>query len=124
MANEVRGEIDIEVQGATYTIKPTFNCIVEIEKLCGGSILNIPQHFSISSLAKIFYSAIREANKQSHPSVNEVGSMLTRRGLNWGIETINKFLVPIMQGTDNAPEDVKEAAEKKPEESQSENATG
>ena len=73
MTNPRIGEIDIEIAGKPYTIKPTFTILSKIEKLAGGSLADWSKINSIGGIASAFHVALVTIYGKEAPSLDEVG---------------------------------------------------
>lgn len=91
--NKTLGELEVEILGERYTLKPTFEGLIEMESRSGLTIAALLSRFTFQSagmkdVAGVIYGGMLGAN-DGKPSLSfqEVGEMITRHGF-------NKLLVP------------------------------
>ena len=89
MANKIRGEVDFEAGGKTYTLKMSTNAICQIEDLSGKSInefsqgLFDPALFRIANLRLIFFACLL-GGKSEVASLLDAGEILDAVGFEDG----------------------------------------
>ncbi len=109
MANTKRGDVDIEIGGVTYTMRPSFEAICEIEHLTGLKILPLASDLSsgnigMESVAQIIYAGIGGYDKKSRPSFKEIGNEVKAAGLIKMAGIVTNFIVSAIGGDDEKPE--------------------
>ena len=103
MANPSRGEVDIDLGGKTYTLRPSFEAISEFEEMTGfttmrGLVLcNDPQTCTLKLIVTAIYTGMRGAcdtsiEKSNLPEYPEIGNMVMR-----GKGGYSKHLVSVVQ---------------------------
>lgn len=86
MANSQRGEVSLLLGGKEYTLRPTFEALCELEARTRVSLPDLVMDLqmgnpSLMKLSLIIWSGIWGFNKESSPSINEVGEMVVTDGL-------------------------------------------
>lgn len=49
-ANEVRGEIDIQLDGQSFVLRPSYGAVIAFEKACGAGLIQLAMSAEASSL--------------------------------------------------------------------------
>ncbi len=85
MANESRGEVEIALDSKTYTLRPEFQGLAEIESRTGQKLGVILRQWAegdigITELAIVVWCGMRAFDERS-PSFEEVGQMIVVTGL-------------------------------------------
>ena len=89
MANPSKGEIDIDLGGKTYTLRPSFEAITEFEEMTGFTAMralvlcNDVQTCTVKLVATAVYTGIRgscdtSVEKANLPTYVQVGEMIMR----------------------------------------------
>ena len=90
MANKFRGESEITLGGKTYTLRPTFEALVEFEDKAGCSAFEAlrdmmnKQSAPAKRLAAAFWSGIKAAwpvDSGRAPNFQEIGAAIQRDGI-------------------------------------------
>jgi hypothetical protein len=95
MANKYRNEVEVTLNGESYTLRPTFNCIVEIEAAVGCSLMQFLPRFvagqmTASQAFAILSAGIKGAgDKVAADSLQE---NMAEGGFNDVVVAIDKFL--------------------------------
>lgn len=110
MANKLRGEIEIEAGGKTYTLRMSINAIAEIEQRLNLGINEIAAALSdmprlrIGTLRAIVWGCLREHHKDL--AIEDAGEIIGEMGVQLTLERINAaFLVafPSAEGASPSP---------------------
>lgn len=91
MANDKRGEIEIELDGKEYLLRPTFNSMCVVEKKLGRSIMDIAidvSRISHVEAATIIREFIFVKEGEEMPSLNSIGAGIMKEGM---IEIVRKM---------------------------------
>lgn len=114
MANTKRGDVDIDIGGEPYTMRPSFEALCEIEAATGKGILLLASEFAngnieVTKVAQIIYAGLGGFDKKTRPSFREVGNEVQAVGLIKMAGIVTNFLVAAISGDS---EDKGEPAEK------------
>lgn len=100
MANSKRGEIDITLGGREYTLRPTFEAMVEFEDKAGRSAYDIMQDLANQRVPpfKVIAAGLHAGIKAGFghgrpPSFNEVGEMVRKDGIPAVLGGFTQFLM-------------------------------
>lgn len=96
MANEQRGEVDIEIANKTYSMRPSFEAMCEIEAKTGKSIAQLSHHIlnmqaTAVEFLVIILAGTRAANHKSMPDKEGIGQTIIEFGITSG-EIMNPCL--------------------------------
>ena len=96
MANPHRGEVEITLAGKTYTMRPTFEALCEIEDRTGvGLAVQLRRFaegtFGVRDVAAILSAGIRASDKAA-PGIDEIGQIIVEEGIAPFAEAIGVFL--------------------------------
>lgn len=96
MANKEIGEVELELGGKTYTLKPSFKALVEIEDKAGLPCLSIAQDISngklaVKSVVAILYGGLVGAGVKDL-SFDQVGEFVVEGGLQRYVQPAATFL--------------------------------
>jgi hypothetical protein len=96
MANVQIGEVEIELGGKTYTIKPSFRALVEIEEKSGQACLTIAEGISkglipVKTLVAILYGGLVGAGVKDL-TFDQVGEFVIEGGMNRYVQPAATFL--------------------------------
>lgn len=83
-ANPHRGEVKVELEGRTLLMRPTFQCLVEIEQTTGRPIMELVRRFADRNFAFSDVTAVIAAGLKGAgaPAANErVAEMVFNTGL-------------------------------------------
>lgn len=102
MANPTRTEVEIALDGKTYTLQSNFQALCEIEELTGLGVSEILRRvwdgaLSVNQISTVIWSCIRAANS-SPPAIEEVGEMVIAQGLKAFVEPVIRLLGPVVTG--------------------------
>lgn len=86
MANYHRGEVDICLSGAPYTLRPTFQALCELEQRAECSIYVLARRmeegaFTLHDITCIIWSGIRGTLGEKTPAIEDIGECIVRDGL-------------------------------------------
>ena len=103
MANKFKGEFDITLDGKTYTMRPTFEAMVDFEDKA-GSVVNWAKLMgeqtppSIKAIVAAIWAGIKHGHPVDGrpPSFSEVGAMVMRDGAMKHAPTFVNFLAKAM----------------------------
>lgn len=117
MANRQRGEVNVELNGARYTMRPSFEALAEIEDRTGvgllGLMLRIRDHRTTDIVTVIYAGvAIGHGTKIKE---NDVRNAVVEKGVHHYIEPVTDFAMQALYG-DEQPD--LEEPEKKTSEDQ------
>lgn len=106
MANPLRGEVSLQLDGKTYRLKWATNAICEFEDLMGGGLPTLgPMATSVKALRAMIWAALREF----HPEIT------LKQVTEWfDVHGIELFLDPIKKAMDLATEEKKVGNSKDP----------
>ena len=101
MANRARGEVDVEICGKTYTLRPTFTVIAGIETALNEGVLPLAQKISdgsikMLSLATILLIALKD--QEGTPNLEAIGQDMMARGHKTFLEPVGLFLLAAVSG--------------------------
>lgn len=122
MLNPRIGEIELTIGAETYTIKPTFNVLAQIERLAEGSLVNIMKLNSLANISTAFHLALKAAYGNKAPNMDEVGHYVMTTGQVPAFNKLSEFLEPVIIGYDEAEK--KKAQRDKDKEKSEGNAIG
>lgn len=100
MANKYKGEFEIVLAGTVYTIRPTFEAMVDFEDKAGITAYDAikklaAQDFPLRAVAAALWSGIKHGwyvDGKRAPSYGEVGGMIHKDGLMNIVQHYAKFL--------------------------------
>lgn len=89
MANKAVGEIDVVLGGTEYTLRPTFNAVMEFEDKCVSVFeamraADKSQSIPLKYITAAFHSCIKAAWKPSQgrpPTFDEIGLAIRKDGV-------------------------------------------
>ena len=102
MANKHRGEVEIELGGKTYAMRPTFQSLCEIEAGTGLGIVALVKrwggsNFGISDAAVIVTAGMKASGEEG-ASLQKVGEMIFDAGLANVAAAVSEFLQTALGG--------------------------
>lgn len=108
MANPIRGEVEFEAQGKVYTLRFSYNAMVEIEEKAGkpfpaiSAELTDPEKVSLKTLRLMFWGALRDRHpdvtvEQSGELIDAAGGMIA------AVELVSKALERTVERDDARP---------------------
>ena len=83
MANEQKGEVGIDVKGTRYTLKPTFNCLCDLEELTGkpfAEIASKAQAGSVAAVRLLVWAYLQEHHAGEIKTVRDAGNWVLDAG--------------------------------------------
>ena len=107
MANKAAGEMEVTIDGDTYTLRPSFLCIMDFEEKVGVSVFEAmravgeKQSIPLKYLVAAFHSGIKAAWRPSlgaQPSFNDIGIAVRKDGVSAHTEAYVRFLANMMTG--------------------------
>ena len=103
MANPHRGEVEITLAGKTWTMRPTFQALCEIEDKTGAELTTLARQIwdgegSVKATAIIVSEGIRACHANG-PDLNAVGEAIVSEGLNSVLEPVVLYLVAAITGS-------------------------
>jgi len=106
MANPLRGEVPLQLDGKTYRLKWATNAICEFEDLMGGGLLTLgPMASSVKALRAMVWAALQEF----HPEIT------LKQVTEWfDVHGMEMFLEPMQKAMSIASEDKKPGNSKDP----------
>jgi len=117
-ANEQRGEVDIEIGGRSWVMRPGFSAVSAIEKQTGKSLIELLQGLQsirVTEIAIIITECIRASKVTAPPTLDIVGEWIMENG-------IDSFLMPAATVLQNAWTGGRKAPAPEPEEGNAEPA--
>ena len=93
MANKERGEVELVVGDATYTLRLTINSICELEAEAGkpiGDVARDAESGSIRPVRMIMWAALKDRHPEM--TLNGAGDLMTAIGLSKCSEVMTKVL--------------------------------
>ncbi|MCH7861722.1 MAG: gene transfer agent family protein [Proteobacteria bacterium] len=102
MSNDIRGEVEVALGGRTWTMRPTFQAICEIQGRTGKDILTVAGEcwagrFSAVTVAAVLWAAIRAAHDDA-PDFEAVGAMIVEEGITTFFEPVLALLANALAG--------------------------
>lgn len=84
MANRERGEVSIRLQGVEYTMRPTYQALVEIEGATGRKIMPLTRaiaagDYGIVDMTAVIAAGIKAAGGKAQTAT--IGNMLVASGM-------------------------------------------
>ena len=100
-ANPQRGEVEIELGGRRFVMRPSFQAIAEMEKQTGRGLIELLQSLSdgglkVSELAAIITAGLKAAGEPAR--YDKVGALLLEGGLEGIVPPVGEFLVGALTG--------------------------
>jgi len=85
MANREIGELDVEIAGVVYKLRPSFTALTEIEDKAGMGLLEISMQFSkgkisIRSIVAILYGGMMGASSKLPFTFDQLGEIIVKEG--------------------------------------------
>lgn len=99
MANKKRGEVDLVLQGETYTLRPTFQALEEIESSMGMGLIEIgsnftQQAFRMTDVVKILHPIMRHHDNPDTGkpwTYHELGEAIIQQGFTETVPVLGAF---------------------------------
>lgn len=107
MANKYRGECEVTLAGKTYTLRPTFEALVEFEDKAGMTAyeameaLTKHQRAPAKAIAAAIYVGIKAVEGKTAPAYGEVGSLCQRTGIVKLVPVFMEFLGNALSSEDD-----------------------
>jgi hypothetical protein len=107
MANKAAGEMEIIIDSKSFTLRPSFMCIMDFEEKAGLSVFEAmravgeKQSVPMKSVAAAFHAGIKAAWKPTNgklPTFEEIGMAIRKDGLTNHLESYMRFLANMMTG--------------------------
>lgn len=107
MANRAAGEMEITIAGKSYTLRPSFTCIMDFEERAGMSVFEAlravgeRQSVPIKNIVASFHAGMKAAWKPSMgkmPTFEEVGQGVREDGITDHLTNYMTFLANMMTG--------------------------
>lgn len=120
MANKHRGEVTINLGGRAFTLRPTFEALVEFEDRAGITAyealrdMMVKQRAPAKCIAVAFHAGIKAAWNAADgtpPSFAEIGSLIQRVGIKAVVQDYSAFLTMAISSDDEVEAMRKAAAE-------------
>lgn len=100
MANKYRGEIEITLDGESFTLRPSFEALVEFEEKAGQTAYEVlqglqqSQRMSAKTIAAVIWAGIRGHARPGDrtPSFSEIGTRCQKHGLARILPSVIEFL--------------------------------
>lgn len=108
MANEKRGELDIEINGNEYTIVLTIDVILKIQGILGHNILTFFHNSIMTTSAELWAKLVREGMKGAGadplPSLKDLEKKYIMMGELNAVNALSSWLEPAIYGLDTGEE--------------------
>lgn len=98
VANEQRGEIELELAGETYTLRPSFNAIAGIRRVLGEPILRTSRRFMEMDFGPEEIVAVVAAAMIDKKPPPNLGELVYREGVGKLGARLLPFLVGLCNG--------------------------
>ena len=100
MANRHRGEVEVDLGGKTYALRPTFQALAEIEDKTGTNLVTLARRFAdgdigVRDVAVVLWAGMGEGA----PSLDDVGRLVVERGLDTLIGPAAGFVAAVFVGS-------------------------
>ena len=107
MANKQRGEVEVRLGGRTWTMRPTFQAIAEIEDRTGLGMVELVVRFSdgrfgVTHMTAVIWAGIHAAHDDA-PDFDEVGEMVVKHGIQRLAVAVGAFLATVLSGVQEQP---------------------
>ncbi len=104
MANRHRGEVEVALGGARYTLRPTFEALCEIEERTGLGLVELARRFwegrfGVGELAVVLWAGIRAAHGAA-PDYERIGRWVVEQGVQDLAGPVARFLAGVIGGGD------------------------
>ncbi len=98
--NKQRGEVAVRLNGHEYTMRPTFEALVEIEERLGAGLVPIARRFvdaqfGVREVSGILAAGIRGGGEKVPANL---GELIVRQGVLSFSDAIGTFLTGALQG--------------------------
>lgn len=112
MANKVRGEVEVELGGKRYTLRPSFEAMAEAESILGYGVVKVATRFirgehGVREVAAMLYAGMVGSGAREM-SFNEVGAAVVKAGLGNLSKPASQFAFEMLKGDEEAEEEKKE----------------
>ncbi len=101
MANAVRGEVELKLGGKTYTLRPTFEALCEIESRLGMGIVELVTRVPRNRLALRHAAVVAHEGARAgghDDDLETIGAAITEAGLQNVMEPLVRFLLSGIAG--------------------------
>lgn len=106
MANRLRGEVDIMLDGQSYCLRPTFAAIMEIEDRLGGvvplAVRAAKGDFGLRDVSVVIWATLNAVDGQAM-TLDGVGNAVLAQGLAAATPAVRVLLTHILGG-DEGPD--------------------
>ncbi len=97
MANLLRGEVDVVLGAATYTMRPTFQAICELEAKIGCNLYQLALRFqegqfTLQEITSIVWFGLRGVNTDLPFTYDALGNMIVQAGIVNFLKYASQFL--------------------------------
>ena len=104
MANKQRGEVEVVLGGKTWTMRPAFQALCEIEGRTGVGITTLARRcyegeFGVGPITAVLWAGIRAAHDDA-PDYDEVGRLVVKEGVSRFAAPALAFLLAALIGDD------------------------
>lgn len=101
MANVVRGEVHLEMAGRQFTLKPSFESIIEIESRLGGVVALALRaskgEYGLKDITTVIWCTLNYLGPDK-PSYENIGQMVLEAGLVPASHAMKDILTAILGG--------------------------
>ena len=101
MANSVRGEVHLELAGRQFTLKPSFESIIEIESRLGGVVALALRaskgDYGLKDITTVIWCTLSYLGADK-PSYENIGQMVLEAGLVPASHAMKDILTAILGG--------------------------
>lgn len=106
MANKEIGEVDVDLGGVEYTLRPSFTALCEIEARAGMGLLKIAaliasQDITVKTIASVIYGGVMGHKGKGQPmpfSFDDLGEKIMEQGVMKFVPPVMVFLAGAMTG--------------------------
>ncbi len=107
MANPWRGEVDIELDGVHYVMRPTFAALSSIEQALDTGLVALSRRLiegalGVHELSVIIAAAIAGAGNNEPFPVKNIEESLIKNGLTNAFCAVAEMLAKVFEGVDHA----------------------
>ncbi len=101
MANSVRGEVLLEMAGRHFTLKPTFESIIDIESRLGGVVALAMRaskgEYGLKDITTVIWCTLNHLGSDK-PSYENIGQMILDTGLVPASNAMKDILTSVLGG--------------------------
>jgi len=115
MANPERGEVGVTVGGKQYTLRPTFDSLVELEALIGKvDVIDAFRQGFLSGTRAVVWCLLNDEHADEIKTLKDASKWIEKAG---GLDVVQPLIQRVL-GLNEPPEEVKATAEEDPQAAQ------